>query len=309
MFEALLSKLQTSLANETEIPMETDILREDKKRELLYLILRKLEDLLNELRYSQVQPDQLSAKRSALLLDLWEAVTIEFFGRYFTVSLNSITVEVVEVLQQDAEIVRSAILDKIPGTLDWFNHLLFQTPLTVDGTPYPPGNPAALARVELLMENAIIQVANAVMQPLLNHFANVEVIKRDFYDRRLFSSRDIERFRNDLSWGYRMERLLREPTDIFGSQYRLFTVAGRGIKQTAVYAPRNQELEQLSGIPLMVTLVLETRDAIAPRLRSTISFVGNGLIFVLTEVIGRGIGLIGRGVLKGIGNVWQDTRR
>jgi hypothetical protein len=28
----------------------------------------------------------------------------------------------------------------------------------------------------------------------------------------------------------------------------------------------------------------------------------------LTEVIGRGLGLVGRGVLKGLGNSWQDKR-
>jgi hypothetical protein len=47
---------------------------------------------------------------------------------------------------------------------------------------------------------------------------------------------------------------------------------------------------------------------VAPRVRSAISFMGNGVIYVLTEVIGRGIGLVGRGVIKGIGNVWQDGR-
>jgi hypothetical protein len=57
-----------------------------------------------------------------------------------------------------------------------------------------------------------------------------------------------------------------------------------------------------------VTLALEARDAIAPRLRSALSLVGSSVIFVLTEVIGRGIGLIGRGVAKGIGNTWQDIR-
>jgi hypothetical protein len=158
------------------------------------------------------------------------------------------------------------------------------------------------------LENLLIQVANAVVQPLLNRFANVEAIKQTFYDRRLLSSREVERFRNDLSWKYRVERYFNEPKDIFESQYRLFTFTGRGIQRTTIYTPRNQELAELSGIPLVVTVALETRDAIAPRVRSTVAFVGNGVIYVLTNVIGRGIGLIGRGILEGIGNVFQDDR-
>jgi DNA-binding NarL/FixJ family response regulator len=309
VFDAVLAKLQTGLANQTEMPLEIDILREDKKRDLFYLILRKLEEVLSELRYSQVEPQQLPSKRLTILLDLWQTALLDFFGRYYTVRLNGIEVEVVDVLLQDAAVVEVAILDKIPGVIELLQHLLFQAPLAVDSVPYPVGNPESLARAELLLDNLLIQIANAVMQPLLNRFANVEAIKQNFYDRRLLSIREIERFRNNLSWKYRFNRVFQEPKNIFESQYQLLTFTGRGIKQTSIYASRTEELAALTGLPYVVTLALETRDAIAPRLRATVSFVGNGLVYVLTEVIGRGIGLIGRGVLKGLGNVWQDPGR
>jgi DNA-binding NarL/FixJ family response regulator len=308
LFDSISTRLQTSLENLTETPLETDILREDKKRELFYLILRKIEDLLGELTYSQVQAVQLQPKQPDILQDLWQAIVTEFFGKYYTVPLAGMEVEVVDVLLQDRNLIQTAILEKIPGVSDLLKHLLFQAPLEIDSALYAPGNPEALARAESLLENWMIQMANAVMQPLLNHFANVEVIKQTFYDRRLLSIRDIERFRNDLSWKYRLEQFLREPTDIFESKHQLLVFSGRGIRRTAIYAVRYQELEQLEGIPRAITLALEARDAIAPRLRSMVSFVGNGVVYVLTEVIGRGIGLVGRGVLKGIGNAWQDNR-
>lgn len=309
VFDTLLGKIQTGLANQTELALETDILREDKKQDLFNLIARKLEDVLAELRYSQVAPQQLSSKRSTILLDLWQTVLVDFLGRYYTVRLGSTDVEVVESLLQEADIVQVAILDRIPGVTELLLHFLFETPLVVDSIPYPVGNPESLARAELLLENLVIQMANAVMQPLLNRFPNVESIKQNLYDRRLLSSREIERFRNNLSWKYRVDRIFRDPQNIFESQYRLFTLTGRSIKQTSIYAPRIDELEQLSGVPYVVTLALETRDAISPRLRAAVSFVGNGFVYILTEVIGRGIGLIGRGVLKGLGNVWQDPSK
>ncbi|MBW4466903.1 MAG: DUF3685 domain-containing protein [Pegethrix bostrychoides GSE-TBD4-15B] len=311
-FDALITKLQAGLSNLTELPLEIDILREDKKRELLYLAVRKLEDLLSELRYSQLEPSQLPDKRDLILLDLWQAMLIDFFGKYYTVRLRTYSgetdVEVIEVLLRDAVVVQAEILTKIPGVIEVLQHLLFRIPLSVDSQAYASGNPESLARAELLLENLVIQLANAVMQPLLNHFANVETIKTSFYDRRLLSSREIERFRNNLSWRYRLERLYREPKNIFESQYRLFTLTGRGIRQTLIYAPRTTELSSLTGLPYAVTLVLETRDAVAPRLRSVLSFMGNSFVYVLTELVGRGIGLVGKGVLKGLGNVWQDTR-
>ena len=308
VFDAVLTKLQGSLENQTETPLETDILREEKKRELFYLVLCKLEDLLGELRYSEVQAAQLAAKRSPLLLDLWQAIVSDFFGKYFTVRVQGTEVEVVQTLLAEAAIVQSALLDRIPNVTELLGHLLFQTPIGVDSISYAAGNPEALARAELLTENLLIQLANAVIQPLLNRFASVEPIKETFYHRRLLSNREIERFRNDLSWRYRMERYFRDPQAIFESQHRLYVFSWKGIQKTIIYAPRNQELEQLSGIPLAMTLVLETRDAIAPRLRSVVSLTGNGIIYVLTEVIGRGLGLIGRGILKGLGNAFQERR-
>ena len=308
LFDAVLEKLQNSLENGTETPMEIDILRAEKKRELFYLILRQLENFLSELRYSEVQSEQLEPKRSAILLDLWQASTTEFFGKYYTVVVNGRPTEVVETLLQDEAIVQLEILDKIPGVVELLRHLLFQMPLAVDSVPYAPGNPEALSRAEVLIENLLIQLANAVIQPLLNRFASIEEIKQNLYSRKLLSNREIERFRNDLSWKYRVEKYFREPQNIFESQYSIHVFSWKGIQKTSIYAPRNPELNELSGVQLAVTLALETRDAIAPRLRSAVSWVGNGVIYVLTEVVGRGLGLVGRGILKGLGNAWQDPR-
>nr|WP_242027090.1 DUF3685 domain-containing protein [Leptolyngbya sp. FACHB-17] len=197
--------------------------------------------------------------------------------------------------------VRSQILDQIPLTQAIFEHLLFESPLIVDQTLYEVGTLEARDRAIDLLENLMIQLANAVIQPLLNQFSNLESIKQNFYDRRRLSTREIERFRNDLSWRFRVERFFNEPKAMFESRYRLFIFSEYGIDRITIYSPRTEELETLSGVQLAVTLALETRDAISPRLRSTIAFLGSGIVYLLTEVIGRGIGLIGRGILKGIG--------
>lgn len=308
LFDGIFSNLQGSLENLTGMPLEIDILRSDKKRELFSLILRKLELLLDDLRCSQVSPDKLPDLRSQLLLDVWQATTIDFFGRYTTVSMQGKDTEIVNDLLLDANLVQTEILERIPLFAELLAHLHYQSPLIIDGMSYAVGNPAALRRAEALLSHAVIQLANSVVQPLLNRFADVEAVKQVFYNRRLISSREIERFRNDLSWRYRLQHFVADPRDIFESQYRLFMFCDRTIKAETIYSSRRDELEQLSGIPLVVTLVLETRDAVAPRIQSAVSFLGSGVVYILTEVIGRSIGLIGRGILKGVGSVVQDKR-
>ncbi len=308
LFASVREKLQFSLENLTRVPLEIDILREGKKRELLNLILLKIENILTDLRFSQVPSSQLAEMRFIIVRDLWQATTTDFFGKYYTLQLGDRQLEIVSILLQDAAIVQTAILDKIPLTAELFSYLLFATDLVIYNTAFPASSPEAQERAEILLQNLLIQVANAVVQPLLNHFADVEIIKQNYYDKRLISTREVERFRNDLSWNYRLETYIGEPKKIFESRYELFLLVSRGIAKTSIYAPRSKELTRLSGIPLVVTLALEFRDAIAPRLRAVVEFFGNGIVYLLTQVVGRAIGLIGRGILQGLGGSLQESK-
>jgi DNA-binding NarL/FixJ family response regulator len=303
LFADCVTKLQFSLRNITDIPLEIDIFREDKKRELLYLILQKLAEQLDQLRASQIEINQLYEVKNTLISDLWQAGITDFFGKFYRIKIGNKNIEIVSLLLQNIEVVQRDILNKIPLVCELYSYLIFQTELNIDNTSYPVVSAEAKFQALMILENLLIQVANGVVQPLLNSLADVEAIKQNFYGRQLISTREIERFRNDLSWKYRLNNYINEPKAVFESRYDLFVIAPRGIATTSVYAPRNQELERLSNIPLVLTLLLEFSDAIAPRLKSLLAFIGSGIVFILTQIIGRGLGLIGRGILQGIGSV------
>jgi len=307
-FDATLAKLQSGLTNLTGEILEIDILQTDKKRELLGIILQKVEAILAELRFSQITMEQLAEKRYLILQDLWQVSVMDFFGRYYTLPWGNRELAVVDILLRDAAAVQGDILDRIPFVVELFAHQLFDTPLIIDNVSYPAQTPEALTRSGILLQNLIIQLANGVISPLLNNFADTEAIKQNFYNQQLISSRDIARFRNNLSWRYRKLQLLDEPEAIFESRHHLLVLTDTGIKRTAIYAPRTQELEQLQGLSFVVSIAYELRDAISPRLRGTVAWVGRGVVYFLTQVIGRGIGLIVRGVIQGVGSAWQDTR-
>jgi len=302
LFACVVNKLQFSLENLTDLPLEIDILRDDKKREILYTVLQKLADTLDELRESHIEMNQLSEVYQMSLVDLWKASITDFFGKFSRIKVDNTEVEIVNLLLQDREIVQTEILNKIPFVLELFSYLIFQNQLIIDNIAYSSYSKEAKERGSMLLENLLIQVANGMIQPLLNRFANISYVKQNYYNQTLASTREIERIRNDLSWKYRLKNYIQEPQEIFESRYEIFVFAPRGIAKTSIYAHRNDELARLTGIPLTVTLVLEFRDAIAPRLKSLVSFLGSGVVFVLTKIVGRAIGLIGRGILQGIGN-------
>ena len=147
------------------------------------------------------------------------------------------------------------------------------------------------------------------MQVILNNFYDVEKLKYKLYKPEYKSDREIARFRNQLSWKYRQEIYFNRPQNIFESRHRLFVLDAGKIRNIYVYAPRKAELEKLTGIPWLSTIIIEIRDAIAPLVRKFIALAGSGVVFILTQVIGKGLGLIGKGIIQGIGSTIKDVNK
>jgi hypothetical protein len=114
LFQATVAKLQNRLPNLTATALEIDVLKDEKKRELLYTVLRSLQASLETLRLSNLPPEQLEIKHRVILQDIWQATVIDFFGKYYTVQMGTQPIDVVTVLLQDLDIVQTAILDKFP---------------------------------------------------------------------------------------------------------------------------------------------------------------------------------------------------
>ena len=306
LFDRFTAKLATPLRNLTPLPLEIEGLNLHKRRELLVLVVQCFGDRLTELRHSGVPLEQLNEQQQGILEDLWAETITRFFGQYTIVTLQGQSVPLVPRLLSYREPVRSSILHKIPLWPTVVQTVLFQEAVLVDGSPYRYDSPEALHRLEQLFENLVLQVANAVVQPLLNECSKVELIKQTYFHPRLLSTRQIERFRNDLSWKYRVLQSFEEPRNIYESRFALLVIQPDGIHRLGIYAPRQEELEDLNLWQQSITLGLEFRDAAAPRLQSLTRWLGQGVVYLLTQVLGKAIGLIGRGIVQGLGSVWND---
>jgi hypothetical protein len=102
VFEQVFRTFQGCLDNTSQIPLETDILREEKKRELLYLTLRKFEDAVEAMGQANLPPGQLAEQSSLLLRDVWAATLTDFFGRYYTLQVTDLEQPVVPTLMAEA---------------------------------------------------------------------------------------------------------------------------------------------------------------------------------------------------------------
>jgi hypothetical protein len=320
-FERTLLDLRSPLIKATPIPLAIDILPASKQAELMVAVLERFRQSLDQLQSLKLAPRQLPSNSAELLQDVWQDVTLAFLVSHLenplenslessaSLAISSLKLDDLQDLIDDyGSLIQGEVLDKIPFLQDIWGYFLFEQGITLDKATYRAESPEAMERATLLLQNLVIAIANGVMVFILNNFSENEAIKSRLFQPQLKSSREIARFRNTLTWHYRFTQFWENPKNIFESQYPLFYLGDRGLESLSLYAPRLRELKQLRGIPWVVTILLEFRDAVSPQLRSVVGFLGNGLVYLLTQVIGRGIGLVGRGIIQGIGNAWQDNR-
>ena len=118
---------------------------------------------------------------------------------------------------------------------------------------------------------------------------------------KLISTRELERLRNQLNSQNRWEYLITIPIEIYESKRRLYTINNGVIQYHIITETRDDELGKLGWFQQKVTFMVETRDALAPQLQSLIQKIGDLMVVILTKVIGRAIGLVGRGIAQGMG--------
>ena len=58
---------------------------------------------------------------------------------------------------------------------------------------------------------------------------------------------------------------------------------------------------KLTWLQKQITLLVEIRDAISPQLEIATKYIGNIFVTILTKVVGKAIGLVGKGILQGLG--------
>ena len=298
IFERVVTEIQLGLDNKTAVLLEIDILQPEIKKNLCHLIVKRLSDTLDRIPIAKTS----DRNYTDYLKSLWLWSISVFFSQHYGQLTPEEEHNLAVIAEQNFKEIDTNIFNYIYGVPELLEYLLLQPGFKIDNVSYKSDDPEIIARIEFLLYNLIINLANSVIQVILNNFYDIEKFKYSLYQPEYKSDRQIARFRNQLSWKYRQEIYFDRPQNIFESRHRLYILDTGKIRNLYVYAPRKAELEQLTGIPWLSTIVIEIRDAIAPLVRKFIALAGSGIVFVLTQVIGKGLGLIGKGVIQGIGS-------
>ena len=179
--------------------------------------------------------------------------------------------------------------------------LLAGQPVLVKGQLLPPDDPRALLQLEVLVSNWLVRTAELIGSDVLDLCGEWPELRRYLLNEPLISTRELERLRNQLNTQLRWDDWVQRPIELYESKRTLFQLKAGEIVPIQRLEPRDQELSDLGWWQRQVALLLETRDALAPQVQALVRRLGDLMVVILTQVIGRGLGLIGRGIAQGMG--------
>ena len=306
--ERLSQAVDAGLSNGTGSLLAIEGLQPERRRDLLLSLLKQLDQVMARLRAPSVSSDSsktlpIDAQWDSLQPELRRQAIQAMAGSYVHLPRGDRMQPVAQHLINASDLSQND--DDLPDPRRMLEPLLRDQPVLVNGQLLPADHPKALLQLETLVSNWLVRSAELISAELLGLCGDWPELRRYLLDERLLPTRDLERLRNQLNNQSRWQLWVKRPVQLYESQRLLYQLRGGSIAPLLLIEPRDEELRRLGWWQQKVALLLEARDAIAPQVQALVQRIGDLMVVVLTQVIGRAIGLVGRGIAQGMGRSWQ----
>lgn len=303
IWRALRQRLQDALAmepaNVSGQLLAFDGLQEQRRRDLLLALLEQLDHLRATLQEGDQSPETLRQRWAVLQPQLRQQALRQLAGPYVQLPRDGTLQPVAETLLSQSDLEGED--PELPDPHSLLAAVLQARPLVVEGRLRAPDEPQAVLYLEMLLANWLVRNAEQISSQVLALSAEWPELRRYLLRDNLLPTRNLERLRNQLNAQERWLSWVERPIQLYESRRPLFCLKEGGIGRLDLTEPRDRELRRLSWPQQLVTLALEVRDALAPQAQAIVRALGDLFVVFLTRVVGRAIGLVGRGIAQGMG--------
>ncbi|SBO42033.1 DUF3685 domain-containing protein [Cyanobium sp. NIES-981] len=297
--QRLETAITAGLENQSGQLLAIEGLHPERCRDLLLALLDQLESLRGQLASEAEGANALLERWLACQPQLREQALRTMASPYVQLPRQGVLEPVARTLIASSDL--TVVDPDLPDLQPMLATLVLAQPLLVEGQLVPADEMRAVLHLERLVANWLVRTAELLAADVLACCGSWPELRRYLLRSDLLATRNLERLRNQLNAQQRWGDLFERPVAIYESRRQLLCVDTGRIAAVNLLEPRDGELQRLGPLQQLVTLALETRDAVAPQLRQLIQSLGNLVVVVLTEVVGRAIGLVGRGILQGMG--------
>jgi len=299
IYKRVNERIQDDLINSTDELVALYSLNSFKRHNLLKTLLQEFSIIINKLDSMNDQEERFEDILQSITPELRANTLRNFIDSYDHLLKNGVEVSISDFLVDNAQL--DILDDELPSISLIIDPILNNKPIQIDGEYISTEDPRCVIQLEMLILNWILRTAEIVGEEIISSCSEWPELRKYFLNKELVSTRELERKRNHINTKNQIQNLFRKPVRLYESKRLYYTVKNNIIEKIIIFEPRDDELKKLDWAQRQIAFIIELRDALAPQVQAIIQYLGDLIVLILTKVVGRSIGLIGRGIAQGMG--------
>ncbi len=299
IYNRLNNKLKDNLINSTNDLTALYSLNNTKRVNLFKTLLHEFSIVLNKINQTNDQLTKFENNLNSITHELRANTLRNFIESYDRLPKNGIEISISDFLISNSDL--DIVDDELPSIFLIIDPILHNKPVIIDGNYFSIENPRAIIQLEMLVLNWIFRTAELISEEIISSCSEWPELRKYFLNRDLISTRELERKRNHINTKNQIQNIFKKPIRLYESKRLYYTINNNSIEKVIILDPRDDELKNLDWPQKQIALLVELRDAISPQIQAVIQYLGDLVVIILTKVVGRSIGLIGRGIAQGMG--------
>ena len=292
-------RIKKNLTNSTDELTALFSLQNIKRINLLKTLLHEFSIIINKLDSKDEKVIGFEKDLPSVTPELRANTLRNFIDSYDRLPKDGVEVSISEYLVDNSEL--GIIDDELPSIGLIINPILKNKPILKDGQYISIEEPRAIIQLEMLILNWILRTAELVSEEIISSCSEWPELRKYFLNKELISTRELERKRNQINTKNQLQTIFKKPVRLYESKRLYYTIKNNTIEKIIILEPRDDELRKLDWVQRQIAFTIELRDALAPQVQAIIQYLGDLIVLILTKVVGRSIGLIGKGIAQGMG--------
>jgi hypothetical protein len=265
---------------------------------LICTMLDELDNLIKNIKENYKEKDYKEDFNS-LIEELKLNTISNITEGYFRIKKNGESISINEYIYK--EVTCNEKDRESHESIMFIDPIIKNEPIDFDGKLLPLYETESFVVLENIISNWIIRNCNLLASEVFNICSSWPELRTILINPQLQSTRSFERFRNNINNYNRWHENIYMPIYLYESKREYIDIIDSKFTRYYKNENREKELENLEWFQKQVTLLVEIRDAIAPQLEIAVKYIGNLFVNFLTKVVGKAIGLVGKGILQGLG--------
>ncbi len=263
-------------------------------------VLNELNNLINNIKFNN-NDGIYKENLDDLVQQLKKNTLVNIIDSYTRIQKNGSSISINDFLLSELENITNVEDFESHNILTFIDPIITNEPLFYNGKIFPLYETESFKLLESIISNWALRASNLMAADIFNYCSGWPEMRSLFINPKLHSTRSFEKFRNNINNYERWHNNFYLPVYLYESKREYIDIIDNKFIRYFKNENREKDIEKLTWFQKQITLLVEIRDAISPQLEIAIKYIGNIFVTVLTKIIGKAIGLVGKGILQGLG--------